>query len=95
MSLLEARQFRTNFRKLLQQDIDPQEHRKAQRLQQRAATENTFEKVAALWFKTKEAAGLTRHTLNDIWPSMSSLLLTDRYYFFLWAAVLRRYGVDV
>lgn len=71
ISLLEARQFRTNFRKLLQQDIDPQEHRKAQRLQQREATENTFEKVAALWFKTKEAAGLTQHTLNDIWRSLS------------------------
>ncbi|WP_320204487.1 tyrosine-type recombinase/integrase [Candidatus Pantoea floridensis] len=34
-------------------------------------SESTFEKVAAEWFKTKEAAGLATHTLNDIWRSMS------------------------
>ncbi|WP_287635735.1 hypothetical protein [Pantoea sp.] len=43
----------------------------AERLRQKNVSESTFEKFAAEWSKTKEAAGLATHTLNDIWRSMS------------------------
>ena len=71
VSLSEARQLREDARLLLSKDIDPQEHKKTEQLRQKSATENTFQKVAAEWFKTKESAGLATHTLNDIWRSMS------------------------
>jgi len=71
VSLSEARQNRESARALLSKDVDPQEHKKAEQLRQKSVSESTFEKVAAEWFKTKEAAGLTTHTLNDIWRSMS------------------------
>ncbi|MFB9086401.1 hypothetical protein ACFFW8_14310 [Erwinia tracheiphila] len=51
--------------------IDPQEHKKIEQLRQKSATESTFEKVAGDWFKTKESTGLSTHTLNDIWHSVS------------------------
>jgi len=71
VSLSEARQNRESARALLSKDVDPQEHKKAEQLRQKNVSESTFEKVAAEWFKTKKAAGLTTHTLNDIWRSMS------------------------
>ncbi|MEI7000680.1 integrase arm-type DNA-binding domain-containing protein, partial [Klebsiella pneumoniae] len=63
VSLSEARQLRGYARLLLSKDIDPQEHKKTEQLRQKNATENTFQKVAAEWFKTKESAGLATHTL--------------------------------
>mgnify|MGYP004712412533 CR=1 FL=1 len=71
VSLAEARKLREDARLLLSKDVDPQEHKQAEQSRQKNATENTFEKVAAEWFKTKESAGLATHTLNDIWRSMS------------------------
>ncbi|HHR4013760.1 TPA: integrase domain-containing protein [Salmonella enterica] len=71
ISLAEARQLREEAHLLLSKDIDPQEHKKTEQLRQKKATENTFEKIAGEWFKTKESAGLATHTLNDIWRSMS------------------------
>lgn len=71
VSLSEARHLREGARLLLSKDIDPQEHKKTEQLRQKSASENTFQKVAANWFKTKESAGLATHTLNDIWRSMS------------------------
>ncbi|KGA38923.1 MULTISPECIES: integrase domain-containing protein [Pectobacterium] len=71
VSLAEARKLREDARLLLGKDVDPQEHKQAEQSRQKNATENTFEKVAAEWFKTKESAGLATHTLNDIWRSMS------------------------
>jgi len=71
VTLSEARQNREVARSLLSKDIDPQEHKKSEQLRQKSVSESTFEKVAAEWFKTKEAAGLATHTLNDIWRSLS------------------------
>lgn len=71
VSLSEARQNRESARAFLSKDVDPHEHKKAEQLRQKSVSESTFAKVAAKWFKTKEAAGLTTHTLNDIWRSMS------------------------
>lgn len=74
-TLEEAREKRDEARKLVAQKIDPQDHKKEQREKKRLLREETFAKVTAEWFKTKESAGLKPHTLQDIMYSMNTYVL--------------------
>ena len=54
VSLAQARLGREKFRALLSEDIDPREHRVAERKEKASAYSNTLENVAAKWLKLKE-----------------------------------------
>lgn len=51
ISLAEARDRRSQARKLLSQGVDPNQHKKAQRTAKKTAAENSFEVVAREWFE--------------------------------------------
>lgn len=54
VSLAQARKSRETFRALLSDDVDPREHRAAERNKKADAYSNTLENVATKWLKLKE-----------------------------------------
>ncbi|HBU8850935.1 hypothetical protein OGY07_03760 [Citrobacter sp. Cs237] len=71
VSLGYAREIRDKARELLVREIDAQEHKEAERLEQQRLKENTFKKIAGDWYKVKCSRNLTPHTLQDIWNSLN------------------------
>lgn len=69
VTLAQARQRRDEARKLLAQDIDPQEHRELNRAQQKAEFDNTFKKVAEDWLDVKRPA-ITENHAKSTWNSL-------------------------
>ena len=69
VTLAQARQRRDEARKLLAQDIDPQEHRELNRAQQKAEFDNTFQKVAEDWLDVKRPA-ITENHAKSTWNSL-------------------------
>lgn len=69
VTLAHARQRRDEARKLLAQDIDPQEHRELNRAQQKAEFDNTFQKVAEDWLDVKRPA-ITENHAKSTWNSL-------------------------
>ena len=78
-SLKKARQARDEARQLLQDGIDPSDHRKAQKADSFAAATNTFEALARDWYATKMSDKSESHrkrTLRllerDLFPYLGS-----------------------
>lgn len=69
VTLAQARQRRDEARKLLAQDIDPQEQRELNRAQQKAEFDNTFQKVAQDWLDVKRPA-ITENHAKSTWNSL-------------------------
>lgn len=74
VSLADARKVRTNFRKLLKQDIDPKEHKEEHARKQSEAALNTFSHVAANWFEVKKTQVTENHGI-DLWRSIENHLI--------------------
>lgn len=74
VSLADARKIRIDFRKLLKQDIDPNEHKKEHTRQQTEAALNTFAHVAANWFEVKKTQVSEKHAI-DLWRSVNNHLI--------------------
>ena len=71
MTLGQARKARDAAKKLIDEGIDPSLHKMAQKQQAAAQAENTFEAIAAEWFrqwKTDKAA----HTIDTKWTRLES-----------------------
>jgi integrase len=66
VGLADARTRRDELRRLLASGVDPSAHRKATRLAQRAAAENTLEFVATEWFGKKSAGWVPKHSSKII-----------------------------
>jgi integrase len=69
VSLADARQKRKAARELLAKDIDPQEHRKQEKIQSCEANTNTLKLVATEWFEVKRSK-VTPNYADDIWRSL-------------------------
>ncbi|WP_429946285.1 integrase arm-type DNA-binding domain-containing protein [Bibersteinia trehalosi] len=54
LSLQQARQIRDEYRSLLANNIDPQQHRQQQEQAKKAEIENTFERIAWQWFEYRK-----------------------------------------
>lgn len=63
--LAQARKMTLEARELAATDKDPKEEREVTRYQQRAASENTLQKVAEAWFDLKKE-NVTQHYAEDI-----------------------------
>tara|TARA_B100001059_G_C17834441_1_gene586944 strand:- start:4282 stop:5562 length:1281 start_codon:yes stop_codon:yes gene_type:complete len=74
VSLADARKIRIDFRKLLKQDIDPNEHKKEHTRQQTEAALNTFSHVATNWFEVKQTQVSEKHAI-DLWRSVKNHLI--------------------
>ncbi|PAY01859.1 integrase [Pseudoalteromonas sp. HM-SA03] len=74
VSLADARKVRTDFRKLLKQDIDPKEHKEEHTRKQTEAALNTFAHVAANWFEVKKTQVSDKHAV-DLWRSVENHLI--------------------
>lgn len=74
VSLGYAREIRDKAKELLIREIDPQEHKEAERLEQLRLRDNTFRKIAGDWFKIKSTRNLTEHTLKDFWNSLNKYI---------------------
>jgi len=74
VSLADARKVRTDFRKLLKQDIDPKEYKEEYARKQSEAALNTFAHVAANWFEVKKTQVTENHGI-DLWRSIENHLL--------------------
>lgn len=70
LSLAQARKKTVEARELLAQTIDPKEQRNALEQTKKAATEHTFENVAAAWFELKKDV-VTQAYAEDIWRSLT------------------------
>jgi integrase len=75
VSLKDARDRRDGARRLLANDIDPSEHRKAHKARQRSSAENTFEGIAREWYSKREpgwapghATKIIQRLARDIFP---------------------------
>ena len=83
-TLKKARQKRDDARQLLQDGIDPSDHRKAQKLESFTAATNTFEAIARDWFTTRMSDKSESHrkrTLRllerDLFPYLGSRPVAD------------------
>ncbi len=76
VGLSDARTLAADFRKLLAQDIDPQEHRKEQTLKQIDLESSTFFYVAEKWFEVKKTK-ITSAYADDIWRSFELHIFPD------------------
>ncbi|CDF99461.1 Putative Integrase [Avibacterium paragallinarum JF4211] len=66
VGLSKARSLRDEYKKLLADDIDPQEHIKSQKQDKLQSAKNTFLAVAEQW-KQKKSAEIKSATLNNHW----------------------------
>lgn len=80
VTLLQARKQRQEAKALLQQDIDPGEHKKAQKAASKEAAANTFEKVAREWhtnrldtWQPSTAKDIINRLEKDIFPEIGSI----------------------
>lgn len=80
VSLKDARRRRDDARELLADGSDPGQQKKAEKLQQRAAAENTFEAVARAWWAQWSPARSRKHAKQviarleaDVFPAIGSL----------------------
>ena len=76
ISLSQARRMTVEARELIAIGVDPKEHRDQVRQEQRAATEQTLEKVAEAWFNLKKE-NVTAAYAEDIWRSLALHVLPD------------------
>jgi len=76
VSLAQARELAADARKLLAQDIDPQEHREEQALAQQDLHSNTFFHISEKWFDVKQTK-VTPDYAEDIWRSFKLHLFPD------------------
>ncbi len=79
VSLKDARDRRDDARKLLANDVDPSEHRKALKAAKTIQSANSFEVVAREWFKRNESSWVSSHAVRiirrlerDIFPWIGS-----------------------
>lgn len=84
VKLKEARELRDDARKLLAQEIDPSEHRKAKKASRIQEVTNSFEAVAREWFakySTQWTEGhgsrIIRRLERDVFPWVGSLSISD------------------
>lgn len=84
LSLSAARQKKDEARRLLAQDIDPQNYQQEQISKVLETNENTFEKVAARWFLLKKAkvtadhaASVWRSFENYVFPSIGNMPISS------------------
>lgn len=84
VSLKEAREKRENARRLLNEGIDPGEHRKIAKITQSLQAENSFEAIAREWFakhKHTWSAGhgerIIRRMERDLFPWLGSRPIAD------------------
>ena len=84
VSLAQARQKRDDARKLIAEDKDPREEKKARIEAEKARTEYTFEKIARDWFvnrllewSDKTAKKYLRILETDIFPVLGNLPIVD------------------
>lgn len=75
ISLAQARKLRDEYRALLAEHIDPQEHRKAVADNEVSKRENTLRKVAEKW-KEKKAAEVKAKTIEKNWARLENHLFT-------------------
>ncbi len=76
VSLADARKIRIDFRKLLKQDIDPNEHKKEHARQQTEVALNTFSHVATNWFEIKKTQVSENYGI-DLWRSLENHLFPE------------------
>ena len=76
ITLAEARQKRTELRKLLTDDIDPKEYREEQSRVSQEAHGNTLEHVAAQWLDVKKST-ITPDHATDTWRSLELHIFPD------------------
>lgn len=72
MSLLEARQKRSEYKMLLAQNVDPLEYQKQQMLLQQTEQENTFKNVAIKWRKNFKSKFIMTKTMNEDWRRLEN-----------------------
>ena len=84
VSLKDARHRRDEARKLLANDVDPSEHRKALRAKSREIGANSFEIIAREWFDKRAANWVASHAdrlirrlERDIFPWIGSTPITE------------------
>lgn len=84
VTLKEAREKRDDYRKLLDDGVDPAHHRKRQKLQRNLELGTVFESVARDWHEVnrsrwtqKTAADILYRLEKDVFPSMGNLPLAD------------------
>jgi integrase len=66
VSLKDARDRRDDARRLLANDIDPSEHRKAHKARRKSSAENTFESTAREWFSKHKPNWAVGHSTKII-----------------------------
>jgi len=71
VSLADAREKRTNARKLLAKDIDPKTHKEEITQDKKTELNNTLLKVAHDWFELKKKT-IAPNTANDTWNSLNN-----------------------
>jgi hypothetical protein len=77
IGLAEARERRDELRRMLSNGIDPAAHRKATRVAQATATENSVEVVAREWFQTMSPGWVDKHRIKDILRAHSGAIVRD------------------
>src|SRR5487761_2085492 len=84
VGLKEARERRDAARKLLANDIDPGEYRKAAKVSKATANANTFEVVARLWFADKSPewvksnhSRILRRLEHNVFPWLGDKPITE------------------
>lgn len=84
VSLKEARDKHTEFRKLLEDGIDPAHYRKKQKLQRQIELGTSFERIAREWheinltrWKPRTADGILVRLEHDVFPAIGSLPISD------------------
>lgn len=72
MSLLEARQKRSEYKMLLAQNIDPLEHQQQQTLLLQEEKENSFKNVAIKWRQNLKSKVVMEKTMNEDWRRLEN-----------------------
>lgn len=75
VSLQLARKKRDEAKELINQNIDPQEHKKQNENDLKNEMLNTFSKIANDWYEVKKSENLKEKTLRDIWRSLENNIL--------------------
>lgn len=76
VTLAEAREKRTEARKLISKDIDPQEQRDNHKKIQEEALSNTFSEVSKAWYQIKSQT-VQDKTAQRIWNSINTHLMSE------------------
>lgn len=76
VTLEQARRVKNQYQVLLNQDIDPKEHREKEQQKQQDAHRSTLEAVASQWLDLKKTKVSEDHA-DDIWRSLEIHILPD------------------